>query len=89
MKHVHADLIKEWADGAEIEALDYDNNWKKTTKPIWYENVKYRIKPIPVPNVVKLISIVYDLSVNTLIYPNLKLTFCGIQNNLIAVELIK
>lgn len=44
--HKHAELIKAWADGAEIQwyanALDV---WKNTPQPIWEEATQYRIKP--------------------------------------------
>jgi len=46
--HVHADLIKAWADGAEIE--QYHENfqcWEQTSAPMWHPMVKYRIKPQP------------------------------------------
>jgi len=51
--HKHAELIKAWADGAEIEQKtphgvweNFDNKWTET----WYE---YRIKPEPKPDVKK------------------------------------
>ena len=49
--HRHAELIKLWADGAEIEArfLDADGwtNWRLQEGGfIWYQsNAEYRIKP--------------------------------------------
>lgn len=44
--HVHADLIKQWADGAEIEVYwDSDKMWSRTETPLWVETVKYRVKP--------------------------------------------
>jgi hypothetical protein len=56
--HIHAELIKAWADGAEIEArfLDADGwtNWRLQEGGfIWYHsNADYRIKPEPKPDVV-------------------------------------
>jgi len=45
-KHVHADLIKAWADGAEIEAWDKNAlHWYHWENPRWMANIKYRIKP--------------------------------------------
>lgn len=43
--HKHADLIKAWADGAEVQYwandwYDVDNN-----RPTWCNSIKYRIKP--------------------------------------------
>jgi len=45
--HVHADLIKAWADGAEIEVRSdyYADSWATTSEPRWYIDRVYRIKP--------------------------------------------
>lgn len=40
----HADLIKAWADGAEIEVLTSDNTWVQVRTPSFFEGSKYRIK---------------------------------------------
>lgn len=46
--HVHADLIKAWADGAEIERYDEDFEcWEDICTPMWHPKIKYRIKPKP------------------------------------------
>ena len=46
--HKHADLIKAWADGAEIEFFsEYRQYWIATDRPRWAENTKYRTKPEP------------------------------------------
>lgn len=46
--HVHALLIKAWADGAEIERWDaLEDTWGACTNPQWYLDQRYRIKPIP------------------------------------------
>jgi len=42
--HVHAELIKQWGDGAEIEWLCGDGNWLPTKEPHWKEGIHYRIK---------------------------------------------
>lgn len=46
-KHVHADLIKAWADGAIIQFYDNTIGWVNCAHnfPTWGTNVKYRIKP--------------------------------------------
>ena len=41
--HVHADLIKAWADGAEIETV-FNERWETIKCPNWYSDCKYRIK---------------------------------------------
>ena len=43
-KHIHAELIHAWADGAEIE-LCIDGNWGHVIPPSWDETYAYRIKP--------------------------------------------
>ncbi len=43
--HVHAELIKAWADGAVIEYYK-DGKWcRPMLGPSWSEGTKYRIKP--------------------------------------------
>ena len=42
--HKHADLIKAWADGAEIQVL-IDNNWHDAASPCWDFGCEYRAKP--------------------------------------------
>jgi hypothetical protein len=43
----HAELIKAWADGAEIQVLAGDNTWVDTGSPQWLDYNEYRIKPVP------------------------------------------
>ena len=53
--HKHADLIKAWADGAEIEQLTKGSlylSWSACKHPHWYEQEAYRIKPEIKPNTV-------------------------------------
>ena len=49
MKHKHAELIKAWADGAEIQVRYEKHDWEDlaTGYPGWYPHVEYRIKPEP------------------------------------------
>ena len=47
--HKHAELIKAWADGAEIQVL-VDNEWIEASRPTWLEGWRYRIKPEPKPD---------------------------------------
>lgn len=47
-KHVHADLIKAWVDGAEIERWDeVSKEWTSVDAPAWSIPRQYRIKPKP------------------------------------------
>ena len=77
MKHIHADLIHAWADGAEIEIRrNTDAPWEKTIVPKWYSEFQYRIKPEPKPNVEALYyASIYSVSPHSNRTPNLKLTF--------------
>lgn len=45
--HKHAKLIKAWADGAEIQVLNLNNEWAtlKDINPSWDVGYEYRIKP--------------------------------------------
>jgi hypothetical protein len=54
--HKHAELIKAWADGAEIEELDH-TSWVKRDNPCWFLGMEYRIKPAPKPDIVKYIEV--------------------------------
>lgn len=40
----HADIIKAWADGAEIECRHSDTGWSSNDSPKWLDNYEYRIK---------------------------------------------
>jgi hypothetical protein len=48
MKHKHSELIKAWADGAEIEQWESNRNtrWTLDPNPTWQAD-EYRIKPKP------------------------------------------
>ena len=43
--HKHCELIKAWADGAEIQRRKYASNEWVDTDPHWNEDEEYRIKP--------------------------------------------
>lgn len=44
-KHKHADLIKAWADGAEVQYQKCDGTWGRARTPAWELDYKFRIKP--------------------------------------------
>jgi len=49
--HKHAELIKAWADGAEIEYFSKTTlEWCIITVPTWADNAEFRIKPEPKPD---------------------------------------
>lgn len=46
--HKHAELIKAWADGAEIQyRLSPEEEWKDIRSPLWWDCNEYRIKQKP------------------------------------------
>jgi hypothetical protein len=47
--HKHAECIKAWADGAEIEYYESAIGvWYLSSEPTWNKHGQYRIKPQPV-----------------------------------------
>ena len=49
----HAELIKAWADGAEIQVRPSSSGqWADCENPYWEQNYEYRIKPEPKPDLV-------------------------------------
>jgi hypothetical protein len=92
MKHKHAEFIKAWADGAEIEfrATRVANpEWRTTKNPSWEDFYEYRIKPEPV-KVFRYLVIgdsftLYGFSGNQ--NANLRLTL--IDGELVEAEVLK
>ena len=41
----NADVIRAWADGAEVQFQDNNGVWFDTTNPTWAKSVVYRVKP--------------------------------------------
>lgn len=46
--HVHAEVIRAYADGAEVEFFD-GLGWKFIERPTFYKDIKYRAKPRTFP----------------------------------------
>lgn len=43
--HKHAEVIKAWADGHEIQFLNFvTNEWSDVTNPTWRSDREYRVK---------------------------------------------
>jgi len=86
--HKHAELIKAWADGAEIEVMTDDRSWRLMLSPRW-ESKEYRIKPEPKPDIVE-----YRYAERQYLVPveeavaNLKLTFDGETGKLKSAEVL-
>ena len=94
----HAELIKAWADGAEIQYFKrVENEWIDAATPSWSDEFNYRIKPDPKPDVVRWVygrkGMGYDSfreacdEVND-VKPNLKLTFDGETGQLKSAEVL-
>jgi len=98
--HKHAELIKAWADGAEIECrIDEHDSWVQFANPNWNNEFEYRIKPDKKPLLVLYAcTFIYDLNKDPAISPllhrgrtyqdTLKLTFNSETNKLIKAEVI-
>lgn len=88
--HKHAELIKAWADGAEIEVKDeYQECWTKTHTPNWDLHYQYRIKPDPKLDLVRYVRAEWDPGLcRTSLSDNLKLTFDGETKQLKKAEVI-
>lgn len=97
--HKHAELIKAWVEGAEIEWVyatqgDGTKLWAAIPHPVWYESHEYRIKPEPKPDEVHFYQALFDdldahrVNVD---HANLKLTFRSEGKNmkLIDAEVLK
>ena len=48
--HKHADVIKAWADGHEIEMFTDNGKWENVPHPSWMSGMEYRIKPLGNPD---------------------------------------
>ena len=49
--HKHAEMIKAWADGSEIQLQNSIGQWMDEKYPTWNLSAVYRIKPEPKPDV--------------------------------------
>lgn len=86
--HKHAEMIKKWADGAQIEFRWLDEDaWKVVSNPRWEDDCEYRIKPESKPDVIQF----WCASCEPLKRPlnnNLKLTFDGETGELKSAEVL-
>ena len=92
--HKHAELIKAWADGAEVEYLPSESTkWRPFTLPLWDGNGDYRIKSEPKPDVVLYVCAetegVGPMTERKTCLDNLKLTFDGETGKLKAAEVLQ
>ena len=97
MKHKHAELIKAWADGAEIETKwkNADSDWYPQEDFLWFirsefaDKADFRIKPTPKPDVVRERCVASWTGISTNLCPNLRLTFDGETGELKSAEVLK
>ena len=97
--HKHAELIKAWADGAEIEALffnDARDYWTVVPNPAWSNvNLRFRIKPEPKPDVLEEAYVMKRLNGEVCIcqgfheIPNVRFIWDGETDKLKSIEIIK
>lgn len=92
--HKHAEAIKAWADGAEIECRQLSGgHWLTVYDPAWSKVSEYRIKPELKPDEVRY-GVVSDnrygsLTLARCACDNIKLTFDGETGALKAAEVLK
>ena len=99
--HKHAELIKAWADGAEIEYRDRCSNIQVNAwSPLppqgdWddHPDFEYRIKPEPKPDFEYVFNMVQGEQYMYGVYfrsgtPNIKLTFDGKTGKLKSAEVL-
>ena len=96
--HKHADCIKAWADGSEIQFKNATTGVWEETNPSWSTHIEYRIKPKPKPDLVYYAAFgqVGKSQLNTVInqrsdgcIDSLKLIFCAETLKLKSVEILK
>ncbi len=94
--HVHSELIKRWADGAEVEVLLLNGTWMPAAFPTWDRHIKYRIKPQPKPDIDVVARICFNGREGLFIRPkcigvpgNVRFIFDDETQELKAVEMIK
>jgi len=64
-KHKHADLIIQWALGAEVQIKSPEiDTWYSCNTPYWESSYEYRIKPAPKPDVVVYANMEESLDVS-------------------------
>ena len=94
--HKHAELIKAWADGAEIEFSFAHDIWHSIPREPERNipNCMFRIKPEPKPDVVHTVKVrasgfcIFNSVTGCVSEANLKLTFSGETGKLKSAEVI-
>lgn len=78
--HKHAELIKLWADGAIIQWFD-DREWEDchNNLPTWTPKFKYRVKPEPKPDTVKIRRLTYNGQCDCVIVESVHSDFANVR----------
>lgn len=90
--HKHAELIKAWADGAEIQLKLNAGKWGDCVDPYWNPELEYRIKPEPKPDLrlFYLVTKEHGAQLSAALYShNLVLYFDGETGKLKSAEVLK
>ena len=97
--HKHAELIKQWADGATIErywtnSRTGEQYWLIDNEPDWSEFEEYRIKPEQKPDNSWSLNMTWDFEMDMPVQSpyessNLKVTFDGETGELKSAEVLK
>ena len=90
--HVHAEVIKAWADGATIQVHrgGKTDTWEDHVSPSFAKEFKYRVKPEPKPDVKQIMSptLWNPVKKGTFFTVSIEYTYDGETGKLKAVELI-
>ena len=96
--HKHCELIKAWADGAEIQILTGMGEWAEAPYPAWSDSCTYRIKPESKPDfegyLVQGVGCTWHeyrikQCGDGALLPQIKLTFDGETGELKSAEVLK
>ena len=101
--HKHADLIKAWADGAQIECKNSqtENEWLRVINPNWDERYEYRVwqKNMEIADVIEYFRAIRQKTTGAISFgctsegvgnhTNLKIVFDGETGQPKSVELVK
>jgi len=52
MKRKHSEVIHAYADGQQVQLLCTNGEWKDVDNPGFLDDLEYRIKPAPKPDIV-------------------------------------
>ena len=83
--HIHAAVIKAWADGATIEYRGTKlEDWRpfSVCAPSWFPELQYRVKPEPKPDWIEIRDLTYNSDFGCIILngrdnPNIQFVFDG------------